>query len=113
MLELCKAGTRNAEFAFEDIAAFKMIDNSNNAIVIALDEEAVRLTDQLNYVENKRSILRKMQRYSVQVYPNQFSELRCWLEETCPSIFVLKNREMYSDDTGLKCQSPEGQGFIV
>ncbi len=113
VLELCKAGTRNAEFAFEDIAAFKMIDNANNAIVIALDEEAVRLTDQLNYVENKRSILRKMQRYSVQVYPNQFSELRCWLEEPCPSIFVLKNREMYSDDTGLKCQSPEGQGFIV
>jgi CRISPR-associated endonuclease/helicase Cas3 len=113
VLELCQTGARKAEFAFEDISAFKMIDNANQYLVIALEEDAVKLADQLKYSENKRSILRKLQRYSVQVYPNQFSELRCWLEEPYPGIFVLKNKEMYSEDTGLKCQSPEGQGFIL
>lgn len=113
VLELCQTGARKAEFAFEDIAAFKMIDNANQTVVIAFDEEVVKFADQLKYVENKRSILRKLQRYSVQIYKNQFSELRCWLEEPHPGIFILKNKEMYSDDTGLKCQSPEGQGFIL
>ncbi len=113
ILGKCRAGAQKCEFPFEDIADFKMIDSANQAIVIAIDEKAVKLADQLKYIENKQSILRKLQKYTVQVYQNQFFELKEWLEEVHPGFFILKNSEIYSKETGLKCQSPEGQGFIV
>jgi CRISPR-associated endonuclease/helicase Cas3 len=112
-LGTCQAGAQKGEFAFEDIAAFKMIDNANMAIVIALEDEALQLVSQLEYAEHPRNILRKLQNYTVQVYPNQFNELKCWLEEAYKGVFVLKNSEMYSKETGLKCKSPEGQGYVV
>jgi CRISPR-associated endonuclease/helicase Cas3 len=113
ILEKCQTGSKTCEFAFQDIASFRMIDSENQAIVIALDEEAVKLADQLQFTQHLGTILRKLQQYSVQIYPQQLSELRGWMEEPCKGIFVLKRNEMYSDETGLKCQSPEGQGYIV
>ncbi|CAK8720701.1 MAG: CRISPR-associated helicase, Cas3 family [Candidatus Electronema aureum] len=113
ILKLCQAGAQKGDFAFEEIAAFKMIDTANKAIVIALEDEALKLVSQLEYAEYSRSILRKLQHYTVQVYPNQFNELKCWLEEAYKGVFVLKSSEMYSQETGLKCKSPEGQGYVV
>lgn len=112
-LGTCRIGGQKCEFAFEDIASFKMIDSENQAIIIAVDAEAARLADQLNFAGHLGMILRKLQQYSVQIYPQQFTELRGWLEEPSKGIFVLKSEEMYDKETGLKCQSPEGQGYIV
>lgn len=109
----CRAGAQKCEFPFEEIAEFKMIDTANKAIVIALEDEVLKLVSQLEYAEYPRSILRQLQHYTVQVYPNQFTDLKGWLEEVYPGVFVLKIREMYSDDTGLKCKSPEGQAYVV
>ncbi|WP_339138108.1 MAG: DEAD/DEAH box helicase [Candidatus Electrothrix sp. GW3-4] len=119
ILECCRAGTQRAEFAFEDIAEFRMIDNANQAIIIARDDEAAELVRQLKYAEFPKAILRQLQRYSVQVYPNQFRELKKgWLNQPVPGldIHVLQqdNAEvLYSKRTGLQCEAPEGQGFIL
>ncbi|MCI5122239.1 MAG: CRISPR-associated helicase/endonuclease Cas3, partial [Candidatus Electrothrix sp. AUS4] len=118
ILENCRAGTQRAEFAFEDIAEFRMIDNANQAIIIARDDEAAELVRQLKYAEFPRAIPRQLQRYSVQVYPNQFRELEGWLEQPVPSldvhVLLKENAEvLYSKKTGLQCGAPEGQGFII
>ncbi|MCI5167730.1 MAG: hypothetical protein D3903_16990 [Candidatus Electrothrix sp. GM3_4] len=115
ILEECQAGQQNGEFSFAEIAKFRMIENANQAIVIALDSIAMELVDQLKYVEFPGPVLRRLQRYSVQVYPHQFNELEGWLERPCPGldVYVLQNEELYSKKTGLKCQPPEGQGFIL
>lgn len=113
-LEKCSPGTVvSGDFVFEDIAEFRMIENANQAVVIAIEEDVVELVRQLEYVESPKKILRKLQQYSVQIYPNQFNELRGWLEELYPGVFVLKNKQLYDKKTGLECQSPEGQGFII
>jgi CRISPR-associated endonuclease/helicase Cas3 len=115
ILDTCQAGQHNGEFSFAEIAKFRMIENANPAIVIALDGVAMELVDQLKYVEFPGPVLRRLQRYSVQVYPNQFNELEGWLERPCPGldVYVLQNEELYSKKTGLECQPPEGQGFIL
>jgi CRISPR-associated endonuclease/helicase Cas3 len=115
ILGKCQIGIRKCEFAFEDIAAFKMIDSAQQAIVIAVEDEALALVKKLEYKEYSKNILRKLQQYSVQVYPNQFAELHGWLEEPSKGIFVLslKSKEMYDKETGLKCQSPEGHGYTI
>ncbi|MCI5130309.1 MAG: CRISPR-associated helicase/endonuclease Cas3, partial [Candidatus Electrothrix sp. EH2] len=118
ILECCRAGTQRAEFAFEDIAEFRMIDNANQAITIARDDEAAELVRQLEYVEFPKTILRQLQRYSVQVYPNQFRELKekGWLERPVPGlgVHVLQKenaKSLYSDKTGLQCRTPDGQSL--
>ncbi|WPD22142.1 MAG: CRISPR-associated helicase Cas3' [Candidatus Electrothrix scaldis] len=114
ILEKCSPGTVvNGDFVFEDIAEFQMIENANQAVVIAIEEDVVELVRQLEYVESPSKILRKLQQYSVQIYPNQFNELKGWQEEPYPGVFVLKNKQLYDQKTGLECQSPEGQGFII
>lgn len=112
ILEKCRAG-QTADIPFADLAKFRMIDNANQTIVIAIEEDALELVRQLEYVEFPGPILRRLQQYSVQVYPNQFAELRGWLENPYPGIFVLQNSELYSEQTGLQCVPPTGQGFIL
>ncbi|MCI5140768.1 MAG: CRISPR-associated helicase Cas3' [Candidatus Electrothrix sp. ATG1] len=112
--EKCSVGTAvDGNFAFEDLAEFRMIENANQAVVIAIEEDAKELVRQLEYVDSPRKILRKLQRYSVQIYPNQFNDLEGWLEKPYPGVFVLENEELYAEKTGLECQTPEGQGFIL
>ena len=115
ILDACQAGQQNGEFAFAEIAKFRMIENANQAIIIALEDEALELVNQLKYVEFPGPLLRRLQQYSVQIYPHQFNELEGWLEKPCPEldVYVLENEGLYSKKTGLECQPPEGQGFIL
>lgn len=110
--ELCRAGERG-DIQFEDIGAFRMIENANQPIIIAVKEEAAELVRQLEFADYTSRILRKLQQYSVQIYPFQFETLKDWLENPCPGVFVLRSPEIYSEDTGLCCHPPEGQAYFV
>jgi len=48
----------------------------------------------------------------VQIYPYQFDEIKNWLEEPVPGIWVLRSSELYLGDTGLKCKPPQGNAFF-
>ncbi len=100
------------DIQFKDIAEFQMIKTATLPVIIALDQEAVDLVTALEFVEHAGGILRRLQKYTVQVYSYQFDEIRGWLEEPAPGVFVLKSKELYSDSTGLKCRAPEGQAFF-
>jgi len=76
-------------------------------------EESLKLIEQLEFMENARSLLRKLQQYSVQLYPYQMEKLSQWIERPKPGINVLRSETLYSDHTGLKCEAPEGEGFFI
>lgn len=103
---------QSGEIEFKDIAEFKMIKTATIPIVVALEDAALDLVKSLEFVEHAGGILRLLQKYTVQVYPYQSDEIREWLEEPLPDVFVLKTKDLYSSRTGLKCSPPEGHAFF-
>jgi len=108
---LCRPA-QSGNIQFKDIAQFQMIKSPTIPIVIALEENAIKLIRALEYAEHKGGILRKLQQFSVQIYPYQFEEIKDWLENPVPGIWVLGSEELYSKTTGLKCKPPEGNAFF-
>jgi len=103
---------QSGNIQFRDIAEFKMIKSATIPIIITLEEPAVKLVRSLEFSEHKGGILRRLQQYTVQIYSYQFDEIRDWLESPEPGVFVLNSKELYSDQTGLKCKPPEGHAFF-
>jgi CRISPR-associated endonuclease/helicase Cas3 len=110
-VQTCLRG-QSGSIQFKDIAQFEMIKSATIPIVIALEEPAQKLVQTLKSVEYKRTILRRLQQYTVQIYPHQFREMGPWLENPTPGVFVLTSEERYSEKTGLQCEAPEGQAFF-
>jgi CRISPR-associated endonuclease/helicase Cas3 len=104
--------SQNGNIQFKNLAKFQMIESATIPVIIALEETAIKLVESLNFVEHKGGILRKLQQYTVQVYPYQFDELKAWCENPLDGIWVLYSDELYSDKTGLKCNPPEGTAFF-
>ena len=42
----------------------------------------------------------------------QFEEIKDWLENPVPGVWVLRTEIIYSRTTGLKCNPPEGNAFF-
>lgn len=103
---------RKGNIQFRDIAAFEMIKTATIPIVIAIEDKALDLVKQLEFSDYPSLILRKLQQYSVQVYPYQRDEIHSWLENPYPGVRVLRSSELYSEKTGLKCKPPEGWAFF-
>jgi len=89
-----------------------MIETATEPVIIALTEEALALVSQLKFVEHKGGILRKLQQFSVQIYHYQLAEIKDWLENPVPGVWVLRSGEIYSEATGLICKQPEGKAFF-
>ncbi len=108
----CCRPAQNGNIQFQDLAKFQMIDSATVPIVIALEDEAIGLVEALIFAEHKGGILRKLQQYTVQVYPYQFDDLKSWCENPVDGVWVLHTDELYSENTGLKCNPPEGTAFF-
>lgn len=111
IVETCNSG-QQGNIQFKDIAKFQMIKTATCPIIIALEDEAISLVKQLDFMEHSGPVLRRLQQYTVQVYPYQLVDLDGWLEQPKPGIFVLRSPELYSDQTGLICKPPEGEAFF-
>ncbi|RLF92075.1 hypothetical protein DRN50_09400 [Thermococci archaeon] len=105
-----KAG--GGDIQFKDIARFRMIHTATIPVIIALNEESRQLVNGLEYAKHKGGILRRLQKYTVQIYPYQLTEIENWLENPLPDIWVLRSEELYSETTGLKCTTPQGEAFF-
>ena len=108
---LCRPA-QSGNIQFKDIAQFQMIKSATIPVVVALKENAVELIRALEFAEHKGVILRKLQQFSVQIYPYQFEEIKDWLENPVPGVWVLRSEILYSRTTGLKCNPPEGNAFF-
>lgn len=82
---------------------FSIIDDSKQKSIIVRYGASSGLIDQLGRTGPNRSLMRQLQRYTVNIYLNQFTELlkRGDIEEVHPNIFALSTEMLYSKFTGL------------
>ncbi|MCF6180334.1 MAG: hypothetical protein L3J63_13260, partial [Geopsychrobacter sp.] len=96
--------TAELYFPFKEVAQdFNFIEDESIGVIIPKEPAAEKLVQQLRYAEFPRSILRKLQQYSVSVRSNDFRLLReaGALEMIDEQFPVLRNLAAYRDDVGL------------
>jgi CRISPR-associated endonuclease/helicase Cas3 len=99
------AGT--CDFQFRSIGEeFHWIENGMQTIVIPYNDEAKKLIRELKFSDSKE-ISRKLQRFSVQIYPDIILKLgRAALEPVHDKYYVLINEDLYKKDIGLDWDNP-------
>ncbi len=98
-------------FPFEDIAdEFQIIEEGTKDLIIPYDEHATDTITELRTAEFPGKFVRKLQGYSVSIYPNEFSEMEREnrIEAIGGRFYVLRSCEDYSDETGLKLRQDAG-----
>lgn len=83
---------------------FKMIDDSvQKTIIVRYDSNSEKLIEELKMNGPSRILMRKLQRYSVNIYDREFNDLlgKGYLEEISKDIFALSSKLNYSDDLGV------------
>ncbi len=94
----------NAALYFRTAAKnFRLIENEQKTVLVPFGE-GEKLITKLCETGPDRQLMRKLQRYSVSIYPKEFSylaEIRV-IEEVQPGIWALAAKERYCSETGLK-----------
>ncbi len=87
---------------------FKVIRDGQESVIIPWDEEGERLVGALRYAEYPGGLLRRLQRYVVQVPPQVLSLLVSVgsVEKVQDRFNVLINMDLYRDDLGLCPEDP-------
>ncbi len=87
---------------------FKVIRDGQESVIIPWDEEGERLVGALRYAEHPGGLLRRLQRYVIQVPPRiLFSLISVGSVEKVQDRFnVLINMDLYRDDLGLCPEDP-------
>ncbi|HHV65557.1 MAG TPA: CRISPR-associated helicase Cas3' [Peptococcaceae bacterium] len=82
---------------------FKLIDDSLQKTILVRFGEGEKLIDLLKSAGPERWLMRKLQRYTVNIYHEEFLQLRKRgaIEEVWPNIYALVSNLDYSEDTGL------------
>jgi CRISPR-associated endonuclease/helicase Cas3 len=105
IIKLLKPDRQNLGIQFREAAdLFKIIDDKNQQSLLVPygdGEELIKLLKDGRIPE--RSLLRKLQRYTINIYKYQFDDLwnRGSLEEIIPGIFALICKVEYSNEIGL------------
>ena len=107
ILERFGEGAGTCDFPFRAIGEeFRWIENGMQAIVIPYNDEARKLITALK-ISDSKEISRKLQRFSVQVYPDVITMLgRAALEPIQERYYVLINDHLYKKDIGLDWDDP-------
>lgn len=113
-------GRKSLAFPFASVAEkFRLIENDMVAVVVGWDEQVRELIDRLPHMSLSYRLVRQLQPYTVQVYPQEFVALRNagLIRTEGGLIHVLTDDSAYSDATGLQTgESPvfaEGAAWIV
>jgi len=114
VVEKCRSAHRG-NIQFEDLAEFQMIRSATIPIIIDIEEEAKQLLNRLNYRDHPSHILRKLQKYSVQVYPVELKQMNGYLGDAYAGINVLQDSDLYSQKLGLivNAGNRSQENFIV
>ena len=100
---------------FADIAEkFHMID-SNAVTVYIPTEESRPLIEQYRSGLINRTLMRKLGRFGVTVYPNKLKDLVTAgdVEALGGDVYVLMNEEMYDERTGLSMKVDQGKALFI
>jgi CRISPR-associated endonuclease/helicase Cas3 len=104
-----QAGVQKGDFPFNTIAEeFRLIDDNTKSVIIPFDDEARKLIRELDFVENPRLLSRKLQKYSVSIYPREYDKLFSARSiDIKGGLFpVLVDEALYDDNLGLLNENP-------
>jgi CRISPR-associated endonuclease/helicase Cas3 len=105
ILKALNEGFSGFNFPFEETDRnFKIIKNDTFPVIIPYNDKARELIQQLRHSDYPVSIARKLQRFTVQVYSDEFSRLlRLNSLESLHNqqYHILSNMSLYRDDLGL------------
>jgi CRISPR-associated endonuclease/helicase Cas3 len=104
ILERMNSLTRDLHFPFQKIGKeFRFIEDETIGVIIPIEPEVETLIRELRYAEFPRTILRKLQQYSVEVRTKEFAALNTAgaLEMVREQFPILRNLETYRVDVGL------------
>jgi CRISPR-associated endonuclease/helicase Cas3 len=99
-------------FPHEDVARdMRLIEDESEAILIPFDDNARRLIGALPSADNRGLIARRLQPYTVNVYPKNFDVLRAagWVVSATDDeqFWVLARGDHYRQDVGLNVEGVE------
>ncbi|MDV2481639.1 CRISPR-associated helicase Cas3' [Methanoculleus sp. Wushi-C6] len=112
-------GAGDLAFPFEDVGwKFSIIEQGTKDLVIPYGKEGRRLVDELRTSESPWKYARRLQGYTIAIYPNEFRELERAGEIDLfgDRFYVLNDISKYSEETGLinrKGNGGEGSLLIV
>ncbi len=115
IMDAFERGIGGSMFPFNTVSKrFKLIESQTKTIYIPVDE-AEEWIEELYNGYPTRKLFRKLGQYGVNAYPNHLREL--WeagcLEMVGDMVYVLRDMNQYSDDTGLQMDTETGFGFFV
>jgi len=114
MPKLAKSADDCFQYEFRQIAGdFKIIDEDSYGIIIPYDDDAKKLIAQLTYTEYIGAVLRKLQRYTVNIYHREYMNLSeaGLLENISENTAVLLDIKSYSRYTGLDISERKGSAL--
>ena len=106
---------REISMPFKEIAEkFKLIKEDTKSIFIPFDETAKEIEKKLSGGEISRSLLRKANRYMIEVYLDAYKKMLATqkIKPIDESIAVLVDLDIYDARTGLTQEIEEGTGIF-
>ena len=117
IIELLQPDRKEMGIYFRTAAKrFRIIDDSQTKTILVPFGEGEGLIDKLKIFDADRILMRRLQRYAVNIYNDEFTQMlkRGSLYEVSPGIFALNSIVEYSDKIGLLVEPVfDPGGFII
>lgn len=110
-----EAGRKSLLFPFASVSKqFQLIENRTRTIFIDQEPEAGTIVERIRRGECSRHLMREAGQYCVQVYENDYENLNGAgrLEPLEMELFLLRNREQYTERMGLEILVERGEAVI-
>ena len=108
-------GRKSLLFPFATIARqFRLIENDTKTIFIDTEPEAEEIVERIRRGEHSRQLMRDAGQYCVNIYDTDFQKLNGAgrLDSIGMELYLLRNREQYTEETGLEIQVERGEAVF-
>lgn len=121
IIELLNSGAPSFDLPFKSVAQlYKLIPNEQTPVIVPYDDSAYKLCEELRYNTKPGALLRKLQQYTVPLYPQQLQQLLAggFVEKIQDEFYILSDygvKEIYDELTGIHPSIPEfyNSGFLM
>lgn len=104
ILRILEKRAKKYAFPFKDIAdSFRLIEDTTRDLIIPYDSDAESCINDLRNEVFQWDTVRRIQGYSVTIYPNEFQELsrRHVVDLIGDRFYVLNDKRWYDDEAGI------------
>lgn len=119
IVEGFEKGIPSFNFPFAATAKeFHIIESQTKTILVDKEPEAAEIAERLRRGEHSRELFRAAGQYCVSIYENDFDNLNGagMLDALCTDIdtdfYVLRDKELYTDDRGLTVRAERGDALL-